>query len=764
MVSDMIAATRRWACLALLGGTSALAFAAAPAGAQTTPAQDDAPTPSDQVDAARQDTVGAIIVTAQRRAERDIDVPLSVTAFDARMVENLSASFLIDVGTKVPNVQFTPGTNSPGIAIRGVSSQSNINAGFPPAIGVYVDEVYQGRDPTFNTILNDIERVEVLRGPQGTLYGKNTIGGAINIVTRDPTNAFGFSGDLNYGNYNFVQARGSLGGAIVEDKLLIRLSGVHRQRDGFIRNTTTGEKLNDLNSDGARAVVVANISPAVTLRLSADYFGEEGTTALETGPVTLAALPAFAGIPPQDASDNIVQLNAPEFARRELYGFSGRFDIDMGPAMLTSITAWRRYTSDFNDDSDGLPIDAFEVGRQENGTNFSQELRLTSTGSGALSWITGFYYYAEDTRNHRRIALGDDMPLLLVGDLAGVVFPGYGGEQARTDSRIDGSSWALFGSTTYKLTDRLSLTAGLRYTHERKDLTYEQRHTQVYSGGLGGSIIPNFAVAIPERRERYTDNRLTGDASLSYAFSPDHVGYLRFSRGFKAGGFQTDVISPPFGATDRLGFDPETVDNYEAGFKSYLFGHKVRFNIAAFLMDWRDKQEQIFTGLSFLIRNAANARSKGMEVEISAQPVAGLSLDANLGYLDTRYTDFPGNSLEGRHFPNLPKWTWSTGAQYTAAVSSDFELTVRGDVNHRGETYNQPNTNVFVISEGLTTINSRLGVQRADGQWGVYLWGRNLADVKRLGIGSSFPFPNATITTRNAGFGRTFGAELRVNF
>jgi iron complex outermembrane receptor protein len=758
-MSDMMAARCLRATLTLLGGASMLAIATVPAQAQA-----GQPGAVDQQEQAKQDQLSEVVVTAQRRKERDIDVPLSVTAFDDRMVKDLSASFLIDVGAKVPNVQFTPGTNSPAIAIRGVSSQSNINAGFPPAVGVYIDEVYQGRDPTFNTILNDIDRVEVLRGPQGTLYGKNTIGGAINIITRDPTEEFSFSGDINYGNYDFFQLRASAGGAIVDDTLLVRVSGVHRERKGFIRNTTTGEYLNGLNSDGARGVIVAKLSPAVKLRLSADYFTEEGTTALETGPVTLAAIPAFAGIPPQDPNDNVVQLDASEFARRTLYGFSGRLDMDLGPATLTSITAWRKYTSDFNDDSDGLPIDGFEVGREENGTNFSQELRLTSAANGPFNWITGFYYYAEDTENFRRIRLGNATPSLLVGNLASMLFPGYTGEEARTESGIDSKSWAVFGSATYKLTDQLSFTGGLRYTRESKDFTYHQFYTRQYTAGLGGSIVPNFAINIPLREERYSDGRLTGDASLSFAFTPNHVAYLRFGRGFKAGGFQTDVISPPFAASDKLGFDPETVDNYELGFKSYLFDHRVRFNVAAFLMDWRDKQEQIFTGLSFLIRNAANARSKGVEVEITAQPIPGLSLDGNLGYLDTTYTKFPGNSLEGLNFPNLPKWTGSLGAQYTFGITSDLDVTLRGDANHRGETYNQPNTNVFVISKGLTTINARAGVQANNNQWGLYAWARNLTNEKRLGLGSNFPFPNATITTRSPGFGRTYGLELRVNF
>lgn len=742
----------------LAAGASIAALASMPVHAQ------EAAEDNEAAEAVSESGPRVIIVTAQRRVQRDLDVPIAITALGADDVQNITAGFLTDVAFRVPNVQMTPGTNSPSISIRGVSSQSNINAGFPPAVGVYVDEVYQGRDPTFNTILNDIERIEVLRGPQGTLYGKNTIGGAINIITRDPTNDLSFSGDLTYGNFDLLQLRGSVGGAIVPDQLMVRVSAVHRQRDGFIENSFTGQDLNGLNSDGGRIVILSNLSENVRLRLSADYFTEEGTTALETGPATLAPLALFAGIPPQDPTDNIVQLNASEFAERELYGFSGRFDFDLGPVTLTSITAFRIYTSDFNDDSDGLPVDAFEVGREENSDNFSQELRLASNTEGPLNWLLGFYYYEEDTENIRRIRLGEDMPFLLAANLAPFVFPGYMGESALTTSRIEASSYAFFGSLTYDITERFHLSGGLRFTHESKDFTYEQAYTQLYTAGPAGGIIPNFAVAIPRRTEDYSDGRLTGDASLSFDITSDHVIYASYSRGFKAGGFQTDVISPPFDPSEDFGFNPETVDNYEIGFKALLFDRRVRLNVSAFHMDWSNKQEQIFTGLSFLIRNAATAKSTGFEVELTAQLADGLTFDGNLGYLDTRYSSFPGNALDGQNFSDLPEWTGAAGLQYVVPVSNDLELFMRGDLIHRGSTYTLPSATVRFDNAAVTTYNARFGVQSADGHWGFYLWGRNLSDETRLGRGSYFPFPGATITTRGPGLGRTYGLELRTSF
>ncbi|MBI1199271.1 MAG: TonB-dependent receptor [Phenylobacterium sp.] len=734
----------------MAGGALAAMLAAAPALAQTAAGADDT-------------TVETVVVTAQKRVEENLKVPVAVTAVGAAEIQNISGSFMTDIAVKAPNVSMTPGTNSPAISIRGVSSQSNINAGFPPAVGVYVDEVYQGRDPTFNTILNDVVRVEVLRGPQGTLYGKNTIGGAINIVTTEPSNTFTAFGDATYGNYDFLQGRATVGGAIVPDLLMARLSVVHRERGGYLKNTFTGKTLNDINSDGARLVLASKVSDSLRLRFGADYFTESGTSAIETGPVIFPPpVPAaLAAIPPQDPGDNVVQLNSPEGAHRELWGYMGRLDYSFPGADFTSITAWRGYVSKFTDDSDGLPIDAFDVGRDEKGDNFSQEFRLASTGDGPFSWLVGAYYYDENTKNIRHIHLGAQVPLLLVGGL----IPGFNGERAETYSTIDAKSYAAFASGTWQIADKVRLAAGLRWTHEKKDFFYSQLYTQTFANLPSGVLVSNFAVKIPAVRETYKDSRWTGDISLSYDFTDEQTAYVKYSRGFKAGGFQTDVISPPFNPTDPLGFAPETVNNYEAGYKSYFFDRRLSLNVAAFYLKWNDKQEQIFTGLSFLIRNAATASSRGLEVELTARPMPGLLIDANGAYLKAKYDSFPTNpSLAGEDFQYTPNYTGSLGAQYTAPIGGGMEFYIRGDLNHRSSSYFLPSAGTRLTIEAVTTLNGRLGVQSKEGGWGAYLWGKNLNNDKVLGAGSSFPFPKAVITTRVAGFGRTYGIELRKSF
>jgi iron complex outermembrane receptor protein len=707
--------------------------------------------------------VERVVVTAQRRKEQNIKVPIAVTSISGDKAKNLTTNYLADLSSKIPSVQMSMSDGasiSPSINIRGLSSQSDINAGFPPAVGVYVDEVYQGRDPMFNTILNDIDRVEILRGPQGTLYGKNIIGGAINIATRLPTDEFEALGDLTFGNLGLLQLRGTVSGPIADGTVGVRLSATHRERDGFLTNTVTGEDLNDSEANGGRIVVVSDLNDDVSLQLRADYFKENGTSALETGPATLAAFPALSN---QNPNDNVVALDASEFAERELYGMSGRFDWSLGFADFTSITAYRQYRSDFHDDSDGLPIDAFDVGREENAENFSQEFRLTSSDEGPVTWITGFYYYVENIENNRQIRVGPMFDSVFLGADFG---PFYPGEAGRTKSTIDSSSWAFFGAATWEIVERVRLAGGLRFTHEEKDFFYHQFHTLKIPGLLpvppfpADSFVSIFAVPIGPVFETYEDEQWTGDVSLSFDLTPDDVVFAKYSTGFKAGGFQTDVISFPFAPGSPLGFLPEFVTNYELGYKSYWFDDKLSLNLAAYYLEWEDKQEQIFTGLAFLIRNAANATSRGFEAELAARPTDWLTLDANLAYLNAKYEEFPTSpASEGKTFPGLPEFAGSVGAQIDTPIFNDTAFFARADLIFRGESYTDT-TNVLK-SGSSTTLNLRMGLQEQEGDWGIFLWGRNVTDEVTIGGAQTFPFPASTIVTRSPGLGRTYGIELR---
>ena len=706
--------------------------------------------------------IDEIVVRATKTGEeRLLDVPISVSVVGPQEIQDQTASLLSDLSTKIPNVQAGPGSLSPGYVIRGISSQSGGDAGFAPAVGVYVDEVFLGRDRAFNFVLNDVESVEVLRGPQGTLYGKNTIGGTVNLTTRRPTDEFEFLGDITYGTDDLFQLRGSVSGPLVEERLRLRVSGIFKDRDGYVDNRFRGEDVNDDDEWGGRFMLQALPSDNLLVEWSGDYYESDDTSVLETTQLLFPPIPPFDVIPPQIADDRKVDLNTKDFAERDLWGTSLRLEYDWDGYTLTSITAYREYDSDFRDDSDATPLDMFDVGREENLEQFSQEIRLASPRDVPVPWLVGLYYYDSDLESFRGIRVGEGFPTILLG--APPLPPGFV-ETAQTNVEIDTESFAAFASASYDITERLTISAGLRFTRVEKDETYAQFYDQTPS-----ILVPLFAIVVPPTSDDFTDNEFSGDVSLSYAFSDLHVGYVKYSRGFKAGGFQADVISPPpFTAPTTLDFDPEFVDSYEVGFKSVWLEGRFGANLAAFYYDYDDKQERVNTGVSFIISNAAEADAWGLEAELFAEPVPGLELFGSYGYLDAEYDDFlnatgPGmGDFSGNELVGAPRRTGSLIAQYTTPLEygQGLELTLRGEADYSDEFFtNTANANVVERDRSMI-YNARIGV-RSD-RWGLYLYGKNLNDEDILGGGVDLL--GSAIVARTINRDREFGVELRFRY
>jgi len=703
-----------------------------------------------------------IVVTAQRREEKLVEVPLAISVFDSASIQDLTATDLVSLGPKMPNV-LAGGRFAGNFTIRGISSMAG-GPGFPPGVGVELDGVFMGRDRAFNFLLNDIERVEVLRGPQGTLYGKNTIAGTINIVTRRPTNTFEAEGDVNYGNLNFIQARASVGGALVKDKVLGKLSAVYRKRDGYLYNRELDMDENDINEGGARGMLQFNPSDDLRIEFFGDFYSQDdnsgATETAHTFDGSILPFPPWSNVPPQYATDRIVDYIIPHYRKRDIWGGSGHVVYDMNGYELTSITAYREYTSNFRD-SYGATIDLFDVGREENLERFSQELRLASPGDNAFSWIIGAYYDNEKLESFRGIRVADAFPSPILG--LPPLPPGFQ-EQAETNVNLDSESFALFVHGRYEFTQNLAITAGLRYTNEMKDLIYSQLPTEISIGLIG-----LFALPIPLLEDSYEETAPSGDVSLSYSFTPTQTGYLRYAHGFKAGGFQADVISPPpFTPPESLSFKPETVDSYEIGYKGDLANHRLGLNISTFYWDFKDKQEMVNTGISFIVSNAATASSYGAEIELYARPpVDGLDINLSVGWLNAEYDEFPnggglGVDFNGNKLAGAPDVTGSFGIQYFAPLGGTNgrnRLFLRGDVDHTGEYYGNPANDPLLKVEAYTTLNARIGLERRDGSWGIYLWGKNLADETHLAGGENLF--SGIVLTRGINEGRTFGIELR---
>ena len=356
-------------------------------------------------------------------------------------------------------------------------------------------------------------------------------------------------------------------------------------------------------------------------------------------------------MPPQNPLDRKIEDNTPTNLKRGMWGTSLKGDWDIGDGYsVTSITAYRDLNSRSNADQDGSRLDAFDTGLDQAFRRFSQEVRVTSPAGDRFSWIAGAYFDSELDNNHYHIHVGRAFPSFLLGPPFPALLPVGFSEAAAANSLIQDDSASGFVSGKYKITDNLSISGGVRYTDDHKSLSYRQAPTTPIVAG----VIFAFAENIPLLHSVTSASEFTGDANVSYTFAPDQVGYFRFAHGFKAGGFQSDIISPPAVVTpSSIVFKPEYLDSYEVGYKSILFDNQLSANVAAFYYDFTNKQEQVNTGVSFLVSNAAVATSEGVELELAWAPEMwpGFNAFANFGYVDAKYGTFgafTGKQLAGR--------------------------------------------------------------------------------------------------------------------
>ncbi len=720
--------------------------------------------------------VGELIVTAQKRSERLIDVPISITVNTAQNLEDKNIGDLTQLGEKMPNVN-GGGNFVGGFTIRGITT-SSAGSGFPPDVGINVDEVFMGRDRAFDTILGDIASVELLRGPQGTLYGKNTIAGVINITTNRPTDTYEADADFRYGNLDYWQFRGDVSGPIIADKLLARVSFVDEHRGGDIFDPILNQWVNTQEQYGGRLMIVARPATNLTVELRADAYKENDTdTAVETahtldGPTCqefafLGCNVAFySQVPPQNPTDRIIDDNTQPHQIRTMWGTSAKIEYDMNGYTFTSISAYRLLHSDDNADQDGSNLDGFDTGDSERFHRFSQELRIASPAANRLSWILGAYYDNQVVQQNEHIRVGDAFPTFLFGPPFPTQLPAGFQEAAASNAHISSDSWAGFASANLKITDKLKLSGGIRYTDEHQTLNFSQAPILPIQFG----VIFAFAEFIPPLTESISNGAVTGDATLSYDFSPDAVAYARFAHGFKSGGFQSDIISPPLNVANGLSFKPEYLNDYEVGFKSDLFNRTLSVNLAAFYYNFTNKQEEINTGVSFVVSNAASAVSDGVEAELDYRPpmIPGLELFANGGYDNAHYNAFPnggglGINYNGHVLAGASEWSASWGGTYKTPLKmwpgTDFYLAT--DSDYRSRQFTDPANTVDQEVEPFTIVNARIGVEDHTGRWGIYLWGENLFNETVLGGGVNVV--DGIFVTRSINPPRTFGIELRAH-
>ena len=669
------------------------AMAAMPAVAQTDPSAPP-PQPGGDVAIADERVGDDVVVIARRREERLLDVPIAVSALSQTDLAKLQAIDLSGIQGAIPNVNLVQGRGSSTSAnffIRGIGQPDALQT-FDPAVGVYVDGVYLSRIQGALLNLFDVERVEVLRGPQGTLYGKNTIGGAVNIVTRKPDlGGFHASADVTYGAFDQVLLNGYVTAPLIEDKLALSLAGTYDTREGLVTDPLTGRRFNDRNLWAGRGILRFKPVDGFEFTLSGDYTKQRNAATLgyPTAPLLRTSLfPAGATVlvPAEPFGPYnfraATSLTPAQGQRLDHWGIGFTAAIDITDTLqFVSITGYRKLDPSFFIDIDASQFLLGDVFVGVNQNQFSQELQLKYNGS-KLKGVFGLYYLNEDVRSNQ-IAFGND------------IFTFLGGPVTFTrliDDAQNTKSYAAFGQLTYDFTDRVAFTAGLRYT--REDRRYNRFTTTISS--LAG--LNNLQFRFPDNLPAplNADNVARFDAftpSFTLSFKPnrDTLVYASANRGFKSGGFNgransvNDLTLVVNGAPTIVNrFRPETVWTYEVGAKASLAGGRVKLSAAAFYSDYSDFQARVGGGVVgaantgvFPVINAGRLRIWGIELETVVKPTRALTLTGSFGYLDARYLRFD----DGRR---VPPGTFScnpTGAAITCrpAFAPPISARLAGD-------------------------------------------------------------------------------------
>jgi len=698
-----------------------------------------------------------IVVTARRREESLTDVPIAMTAIGGAQLERSGAIDITEVANVSPNVTLEPsrGTNSTLAAfIRGVGQQDPV-AGFEPGVGIYVDDVYFNRPQGAVLDVYDVERIEVLRGPQGTLYGRNTIGGAVKYVTRRLEDEFMLSARATYGSYN--QADGVLTVGVPVGDGTLRLGGsiARLTRDGFGKNLTTGQDNYDKDVLGGRFSAEVHAENFFA-RISGDYTRDNSNPrgGHRLIPSQFTNAPVL-----DDVYDTRGGLNDPA-QKVTAYGAALFMEANLNDTVTArSITAWRRDRTTAPIDFDALPTLDFDVPNTYFNRQVSQEIQVL-IDTGRFNGLIGGYYLDAVAKTPFDVRL----------------FTTSAGFTAFTNAEARTNTLAGFADFTYDFSDQFAVSVGGRYTwDERKAVVLRQNFLGGGSPLFGGAGIPAGAPATDFQGAR-TFTKFTPRASVSFKPTPDHTLYASYSQGFKGGGFDPrgvgtnapDLNGNGIRETSEvgafLGFAPETVDSYEIGYKATLFDRRLNIALAAFRADYNDVQipgsaacTTIVNGIpttSFcgVTTNAGKARFTGFEGEMSARLgedlLAGgdkLRFNAAVGYIKAEFKEYitniagrgPVDVADFREVQNTPEWTFNQSFTYTVPVGAG-ELDLTQSTSYRSKTFQYEIPNPLLDQSGYALLDASIVYRAPDDRWTLGIYGKNLTDKQYKTSGYTF--------------------------
>lgn len=742
-----------------------------------------------------------VVVTAQKRAESLQDVPIAVTAISGDKIADAGIQGLEDMSSYVPNLKITSATGQSAgfIVIRGVGSGNN--SGFEQSVGMFIDGIYAGRSRQFMVPFLDLAAVEVLKGPQGTLFGKNTVAGAISIQSAKPTNTLEGNVRLSYETeYDSKEATAVVSGPLT-DYLSGRLAAKHNDKSGTVENLIRGTEEPTSDSQAIRGSLLFDVSDNIQVLSKLEYaeLYNEGSIFQLSGIDGVWVNPLIGRIPQTnlispiedgklDRKNTLNGVND-EFADTDSLNGVIKVDWDMENFSLTSITGYSDYESEILSDADFSDIPFIETNVAESFDQTSQEFRLASQGGEELDFIVGLYL---ETQHLEMLQKNSVDTFLLIG---------LPSTSPINDFTQHSDTAALYGQLTWQFTDTWSVTGGLRYAYEKKAALIE-----LYIADYG-TLTPNPSLEGTARQlaGRDTgvvdDERITNNISPTINFKWDYsdmgMAYFKLTRGFKSGGFNASLAAPD---PEAFQFDDEQVDGIELGTKMDLLEGAANLNVAVFYNNFSDRQVSSFTSDGFIVGNASESTSQGVEIDFKMIVNPALLFSFSVAYLESNYDEFadaacapeqeaayynsPENGsdaiidgctvvaslpptftqdLTGKTTERAPRWSGSFVTNFNYPVGENMILLADLDVNYEDDFYLQQSLDSNTIQESYIKVNARLGLASRDQDWNIALVGKNLTDETTSGVGIGIPlFTGSYVATVDAP--RTVAVEFGYRF
>jgi iron complex outermembrane receptor protein len=720
-----------------------------------------------------------VVVTARHQVERAQDVPVALSVLSGSGLERTGAYTIADLQQQTPSLTaYNSNPRNSSVAIRGIGV-SSASDGLDTSVGVYVDNVYLGRPGMALADLVDVDRVEVLRGPQGTLFGRNSSAGVVNITTRAPSFDFGLYAEASGGNYNFNQERLAVAGPIVDGLLAFRVTGFNTHRDGTLPNFKTGAPGNSIGRSGGRAQLLFTPGSNLKIRLIGDYSQEDDTCCVSSTKLVLPAslsattartLQTLAALGHVPTPGRFTRNNAPQEMRTHQWGTSLQADWDLGFATATAITAYRHWYFNPLQDSDNTPLDVIQVNVATTRYNqFSQEFRLAS-GPGRFNWQAGAYYFHQRLRDHYILnQFGYDASAFYTtyARLANPSAPAVTiapGSQYLDDVDTHTNSLAVFGQANFEITPRLIATGGIRYTHDKR----------VGLSETSTAGTPNPATSLPFHYDvSVRNNNVSWLGSLSWKATDNLLAYVSYSTGYKGAGLN---LNSAVTAGTPLVLEPEKVHAWEAGLKQQWFDNRLVLNVDIYRTSLSGLQANIVpsNGNRSYLANVGDVRAKGVEADATWRVNPALTLTANGAYNSAKYSSYPNApcpvgvtgvcDLTGARVFQSPKWTANAIADVHFETASGVRPYAIGRYAYRSSMFGTADDGPYSVIPGYGLAEFRVGAAFKQGKYDLSAWVENAFDKKYyLNLST-----NAIVGAAPFAYGgqlgapRTYGLTLRV--